>query len=129
MTSLILENGKTPEEWVKIFKAERGVHLSARTIRENARRLGACRMLGKVMMLLPEHIDRLFQEPQTCPSNSTNATDGGGSKAESTAYRAANTTDKALAYLSQRQKGTPKRQSRPSNSRRSNVISLETKGR
>lgn len=125
---MILDDGKTPEEWVAVF-AERGIHLSARTVRADARRLGACRMLGKVMMLLPEHIDRLFQEPPPCPSMSTNETDGGGSKAESTAYRPANTTDKAQAYLRQRQKETRKRPSSTSKGARSNVISLETNGR
>jgi hypothetical protein len=64
MSCKILDEGKTPEEWVKIFAA-RGVHLSARTVRAEARRLGACRILGKAMILLPEHIDRLFREPQS----------------------------------------------------------------
>jgi len=121
--SAILDAGKTPEEWVDVFAA-RGIHLSARTIRADARRLGACKILGRVMILLPEHIDRLFQEPEKCPSHSTNETDGGGSKVASTEYRPVNTTDKALEYLRQRQKGTPKSRSPGSKGRKSNVISL-----
>jgi len=126
MNPAILEHGRTPEEWVEAF-AERGIHLSARTIRADARRLGACKILGKAMILLPEHIDRLFQEPQACPSNSTNGQGDGGSRAGSTAYRPANTTDKALAYLLQRQKETPSKRSPSSKGRKSNVISLVKK--
>ena len=58
--SIILEEGKTPEEWVEVFAA-RGIHLSARTIRADARRLRACKMLGKAMILLPEHIDGRYR--------------------------------------------------------------------
>lgn len=126
MTSNILENGKTPEEWVEVFAA-RGIHLSARTIRADARRLRACKMLGKAMILLPEHIDRLFQEPEPCHSNSMNETDGGGLKDGATEYRPVNTTGKALEYLRQRQSGTQKSRSQSSKGRKSNVISLGKK--
>ncbi|MBN9242469.1 MAG: hypothetical protein J0I98_06725 [Mesorhizobium sp.] len=125
--STILESGKTPEEWVEVFAA-RGIHLSARTIRADARRLGACKILGNAMILLPEHIDLLFQEPEKCHSNSTSETDGGGSRAASTEYRPVNTTDKALEYLRQRQKGTPKSRSPGSKGKKSNVISLGKRG-
>src|SRR5690349_7656332 len=65
----IMQDGKTPAQWVDEL-AGRGVIVSERTIRERARPTGACRMLGNAMVLLPEHIDRIFEEP-LCRSKST----------------------------------------------------------
>ena len=33
-----------------------GIHLSERTLRERARQLGACRVIGKAMFLMPSDI-------------------------------------------------------------------------
>lgn len=52
----ILVEGKTPAQW-KTELAGAGVGISERKLREKARALGACRMLGNAMILLPEHID------------------------------------------------------------------------
>src|SRR5690606_19174598 len=71
-TSRILREGKTPEQWVSTL-AERGLRVSERTLRERARALGACRILGNAMVILPEHIDRIFEEPEPCRSKSTDA--------------------------------------------------------
>ncbi len=53
----------TPEDVAAHFGA------SARTIRETARRLGACVIIGKRMVLLPEHVERLVKEATPCPSD------------------------------------------------------------
>jgi hypothetical protein len=127
MNPAILDQGRTPEEWVEAF-SKRGIKISERELRREARRLGACHSFGKALILMPEHIDRIFAEAK-CPSPSTNATDGGGSKAGSTGYRAANTTDKALAYLQRcrnKKQGSRSRSSKPA---KSNVITLATKKR
>lgn len=57
----VLTEGKSPAEWVTVF-AERGVEVSERTLREVARSSGHFYSLGKAMILMPEHIDRIFEE-------------------------------------------------------------------
>jgi hypothetical protein len=57
--SRIIAEGKTPGQWVAELAA-RGIPVSERSLRERARALGACRLLGNAMILLPEHIDRIF---------------------------------------------------------------------
>ena len=74
----ILQDGKTPAQWVDALAAN-GVDISERTLRERARSLGACRVLGKAMILLPEHIDQIFEEPDQCRSRSTSGMGSGGS--------------------------------------------------
>lgn len=56
----ILKEGKTPEEWVEAFDA-RGVKVSPRTLRRTARETGQCYALGGAVMLLPEHIDAIWE--------------------------------------------------------------------
>ncbi len=75
---------------------------SPRRVRETARRLAACRIVGNRMVLVQEDVDAIIEASKPCPLQSTNATGGGGSKAASIGYRAANTTDKAQAYLAKR---------------------------
>lgn len=89
----ILDQGKTPEEWMQVFAA-RGIKVSARAIRAEARRLGACRILGNAMLLLPEHIDRIFAEPAPRRAAVKEPPD----------YRSAFTTDEAIGYLRRLQK-------------------------
>ena len=81
MVARILQDGKTPAQWVDALAAM-GVDVSERTLRERARSLGACRVLGKAMILLPEHIDLIFEEPEQCRSRNTSATVSGGSVEE-----------------------------------------------
>jgi len=48
--SQILDEGKTPAQWVKIL-AERGVIISERTLREKANEFGAYYRLGRTMLI------------------------------------------------------------------------------
>src|SRR3954447_18144437 len=74
MNSRFLTEGKTPEQIASDLHA-RGIDASPRMVREKARRLGAYGILGKAMVLLPEHIDRIFQEEQArCPKSTSAGT-------------------------------------------------------
>ncbi|XOK13955.1 hypothetical protein ACI6PO_19270 [Agrobacterium tumefaciens] len=46
---------------------ERGVHLSERTLREFARKVGACRIIGKAMFFMPEDIEVLIAAAKPRP--------------------------------------------------------------
>lgn len=58
-----------------ITPAELAEHLGAseRTIRETARRLGTCRIIGKQMIMLPEDLDAFMEGIKPCPSSCTDA--------------------------------------------------------
>lgn len=60
--SRVLDEAKTPAEWVRVLH-ERGLTISERTLRTKARELGACVILGRAMLMLPEHIDAVFEAP------------------------------------------------------------------
>jgi hypothetical protein len=45
---------------------------SERHVRDFARRLGACRVLGNRMVLLPEDVHTIMEAAKPCPSKSTN---------------------------------------------------------
>jgi hypothetical protein len=113
----IMTEGKTPEQW-KVSLADLGIEISERTLRERARALGACKMLGKAMILLPEHIDAIFEEP-SCLSNSTPAKASIGSVDELLIL--ASTSEEALEHLT---RTSQRRKSGPSKPRRGNVVSL-----
>ena len=73
-----LADGLTPEQVVAAYAAK-GIKLSERALRAKARELGACRVLGKTMILLPEHVDLIIAEPDKWPLKSTSeATSIGG---------------------------------------------------
>jgi hypothetical protein len=113
-----LSAGKTPPQWVAEF-ADRGIDISERRLREDARRLGAYAILGRTLVLYPEHIDLIF-EAKPCHSKSTNAGANGGSVAELMA--STGTSTEALAHLT---KQSRQRKSGRSNGKRGNVLSLE----
>ena len=69
MNSRFVSEGRTPAQWAEDL-CVRGIRISEPTIKERARRLGAFGKIGREMVLLPEHIDRIFQEP-TCPRTFT----------------------------------------------------------
>ena len=58
----ILDRAISPADAVAKL-ADKGIRVSKRTLRLRARELGACRMFGNAMFLLPEHLDRIFAEP------------------------------------------------------------------
>lgn len=51
--------------------------VSERTVRETARALGACRIIGKAMILLPEDVEAILEASKPCQSKSTSAADTG----------------------------------------------------
>ncbi|MCA1403677.1 hypothetical protein I6F26_03540 [Ensifer sp. IC3342] len=56
----------TPASAVAKLRAA-GIHVSERTLRERARALGACRIIGKVMFLLPADIDTILEAAKPEP--------------------------------------------------------------
>ncbi|WP_404404870.1 hypothetical protein [Pelagibacterium halotolerans] len=60
----LLSEGKTPAQWVDEFR-KKGVKVSERQLRAKAREKGAFWSLGKAMILMPEHIDEIFEEPSS----------------------------------------------------------------
>ena len=123
MTPRILSEGKTPAGWVAELSAA-GVEISERTLREKARQLGAYRSLGNAIVLLPEHIDQIFEEP-ACPtrkelSSSTHAAATGGSKAVD--LITTDISERALARLTELSR---KPNSKKYTGRRGSVVSLD----
>ena len=119
-----IEQGRTPSQVVADFAAK-GITVSERAVREKARELGACRILGKAMILLPEHIDLIFEAPecQNATDTGSSSTFGeqlGGSRGALKART--NTTAKALEHLT-----NLSRKPKSANLRRkpSNVLSLD----
>lgn len=123
--STVLDTGKTPAQWVELL-AVRGIHISERTLREKANRLGACYKLGGAMVLTPEHIDMIFMEGQQCRLRSIDggASGGSGVGSNTTDSRSPTTTAKALAHLTKQARGTG---SRPKPTGKGVVTSLATK--
>ena len=59
----ILKDAMTPSQVVDLLR-ERGIIITERSLRERARAIGAYRKLGRTVILLPEHIDAVFAEPE-----------------------------------------------------------------
>lgn len=60
----ILEKGQTPEAWSDLLK-EHGVHVSPRLIRSKARKTGDFFKIGRLMLLTPHQIEKLFDSSTT----------------------------------------------------------------
>src|SRR6185369_1952641 len=114
----IVADGKTPAQWVDEL-AGHGIEVSERTLRARARALGACKLLGSTMILLPEHIDRIFVEA-TCRSNSTSGTASTGSVDE--LLMETTTNEEALEHLTRLSR---RQRSGPSKRQQENVVSLD----
>ena len=113
----IIVEGKTPAQW-KAELAGAGVEISERTLREKARALGACRMLGNAMILLPEHIDQIFEEPEWRSKSTLEGTSGG---LKDDLLIAVSTSERALERLT---RISQKQRSGASKTPRGNVVSL-----
>jgi hypothetical protein len=95
--SFILEHGKSPADWCAIF-AEKGLDISERNLRQKARELGACHVLGKAMIITPDQIDRILEE--ACSPRTLEAQHGGPKGASNImGSRSPATSGKALAHL------------------------------
>jgi len=124
MGARVLDHGMTPGEVIADLRSK-GYTISERTLRAKARELGACRIFGKAMILLPEHVDLIFGAPECPPesdtaSNTTFVEKLGGSKGGLKART--DTTARALELL---MKQSQKQRSEPSKTRRENVLSLD----
>jgi hypothetical protein len=69
----VLDDAISPATAVEKLQAA-GIHISERTLRERARAIGACRIIGKAMFLLPSDIDTIITaakpEPAKCHTSS-----------------------------------------------------------
>ena len=104
---MILDTGKTPEEWADIM-VQRGLPVSARTLRQKANSLGACHKLGRAMIITPEQLDQILAERKPeCRSNRTSGARHGGRAGGSniTAFQSPATTAAALERLRQQALG------------------------
>lgn len=60
--SKLLDDGKTPEEWSRLFK-DRGMTVSPRTLRQKARALQQCHIIGHGAMLIsPQQMDCILSD-------------------------------------------------------------------
>lgn len=55
-----IESAITPTQLVERF-AKAGIHISERTLRDKARQIGAYRLIGKAMFLMPEDVEALLE--------------------------------------------------------------------
>ena len=69
-----LDDAITPADAVARLRA-RNIDISERTLRERARKLGACRVIGKAMFLLPSDIETILNaakpEPTECQTSTS----------------------------------------------------------
>lgn len=61
-----LSKAITPGAVVEIL-AKCGVVVSERTLREEARRTGACRIIGRAMFFMPDDLDRIVEAMRPTP--------------------------------------------------------------
>jgi hypothetical protein len=75
----ILDEAISPAVAVAKLQAA-GIQISERTLRERARALGACRVLGKAMFLMPSDLDIIVNaakpEPVPCRTSTSEGTSG-----------------------------------------------------
>ena len=61
-----LSDAMTPSAVKEKFAAQ-GIIVSERTLREKARRIGACRIIGKTMFFMPSDIDLIIESAKSVP--------------------------------------------------------------
>lgn len=66
MADLLIQ-GQTPEAWSDTLKGH-GVHVSPRLIRSKARKSGEFFQIGRLMLLTPDQIERLFERAASKPT-------------------------------------------------------------
>lgn len=68
----VLDEAISPATAVAKLQAA-GINISERTLRERARSIGACRIIGKAMFLLPSDIEMIITaakpEPSSCQTS------------------------------------------------------------
>jgi hypothetical protein len=119
--SQILDSGRSPADWLDVFAAK-GLPISERTLRAKARKLGACHVIGKAMIITPGQIDRILED-SLCPSNPIQEAQHGGREARSniTGDPSPATSAKALAHLQRMARKTGSR-----TGKRGNVVAISS---
>ena len=102
----------TPEELAQ------HLGVSERTLREQARAIGACRIIGKKMILLESDVDAIMEATRPCLSKSTSAAKSGNTGAQPPEGDYA-------ALRAQRTKRSPKGSRQKPNGGSGVVISME----
>lgn len=76
-----LSDAITPASVVERLQ-ERGIHLSERMLREFARKVGACRIIGKAMFFMPEDIEILIAAAKPRPKGATSSSKPGWTESD-----------------------------------------------
>ncbi|MBZ0124101.1 MAG: hypothetical protein K8F31_09475 [Roseovarius sp.] len=71
-----------PVDFTTPAKLAEHFDVSERTVRRRARELGACRIIGKDMILLPEDVETILEASKPCQSKSTSAATSGTTEAQ-----------------------------------------------
>lgn len=93
---------------------------SPRHVRKLARGLGACRIFGKTMFLMPDDVQAILEASRPCPSSSTSAVTSG-----TTAVQLPVGGYEALLAL--RRKTEPKKSPQPARTGNGKVITMGRK--
>lgn len=56
----LVRTGRTPEQWSEALM-ERGIKLSPRTLRQKARKHGQFYAMGRLMLIMPYHIEAMLK--------------------------------------------------------------------
>jgi len=94
----VILQGRPASYWVEQF-AESGSRVSERRLKELARKHGCYIPHTSPILILPEHIDRIFLREPACRSNSNSEAKSGTLKAVSTNSPKANTIDEVRKRL------------------------------
>jgi len=117
------EQGKpiTPEAFAK------DMGWGAKRVRQLAKKLGACCILGNRMVLLPRHLEIITKATEPCPSSSSNDTSGTAALFGTTGEMLPATT--YAERLAQRTRKTRRELHPRSSTNASTVISMDRKTR
>lgn len=102
----ILDEGRTPEEWCSLFK-KRGMLVSPRSLRADARRLEQCHIIGHgAMIITPDQMDKILEEKK-CRLNRTRGVKRGGpvGASNSTVSQSRTISGSAQAHLQKLARG------------------------
>lgn len=68
-----LLDAMSPKQVAEMLSKACGTVVAERAVRSRARKLGACRIIGKAMMILPEDLEAILEDMRPYPSGSTGA--------------------------------------------------------
>jgi hypothetical protein len=79
-----LSSALSPKQVAEKLTQACGSVVAERAVRERARKIGACRIIGKAMMILPDDLEAILEDMRPCPSGSTSGERFGTMSARST---------------------------------------------